>query len=103
MRGCPASVPPPGFAIRDAADGIHQADAQRGRNSAEGQKGHVVLAPLDRPDVRPVQPAFERQVLLRPAALFADSPQVSAELGQHGILCRHADMVDPCSVLIDRV
>jgi hypothetical protein len=89
-RPLPARPSPPlGPSARDASHGVRQGDTERVADPAERQERDVVLAPLDRPDVGPVQPALVGEFLLGPASRLADCPQVFAELAQHGVLRRH--------------
>jgi len=101
--GRPATLPSPGSPARDAADGIGEADAQRICDPSEAEKCDVVLASLDGPDVRPVQPTLECQILLGPASHLTDRSEVLAKLPQHGVFGHHAGMLDRCSVILDRV
>jgi hypothetical protein len=74
-------------------------NAERRRYFLNNEDGRIADAALDPADVGPVQPAFEGQGLLGPAALLAQPPHVRAHLPPDV----HDSSGQGCRVSVDRL
>lgn len=94
----------PAGRLNDPAKGLLDRDAERLGELTECEDDHVVFAAFHAADVGPVDASLERQFLLRPAALFADLPQILTEPTQRRVFfSSHTVKVRSRRVDIDRV
>ena len=75
----------PAGRLHDPAKGVLDRDAERLGELPKGQDGYVVLAALHAADVGAVDLRLERQFRVRPAALFADLPQILTQPTQRRV------------------